>query len=90
MGIFGYSLGAKIKRRVTSDDIGAYQLFEIITGTASSATTDFSSVKVGDYIFEFTTSGGNARAGLVVTNGTCPFTGASGNIYQVFRLNKTI
>lgn len=57
-----------------------------IIATAASATTDFASLKVGDTVVVFDSTGTNPPAfGTVVTAGTSPVTPAVGDLILVTR-----
>jgi len=57
-----------------------------IIATAASATTDFASLKVGDVVVVFDSTGATAPAfGTVVTASTSPVTPAIGDLVQVIR-----
>lgn len=58
----------------------------VIIATAASTTTDFASLKVGDKVVVFDSTGLTAPAfGTVVTAGTSPVTPAIGDLVQVIR-----
>lgn len=58
----------------------------VIIATAASATTDFASLKVGDKVVVFDSTGATAPAfGTVVTAGTSPVLPGVGDLVQVIR-----
>jgi len=61
--------------------LGSHSVASAVVATAASATTDFSSAKVGDIMIHVPASPGNVQAGAVVTAGTSPFTAVIGDLY---------
>lgn len=58
----------------------------VIIATAASTTTDFASLKVGDTVVVFDSTGNTAPAfGAVVTAGTSPVLPGVGDLVQVIR-----
>ena len=58
----------------------------VIIATAASTTTDFASLKVGDTVVVFDSTGATAPAfGTVVTAGTSPVLPGVGDLVQVIR-----
>lgn len=56
-----------------------------VVGTTADTTTDFGAVVVGDLIVHIPVVAGNARFGIVVTDGTSPFAAAVGDLYIIIR-----
>tara|TARA_R110000787_G_scaffold279338_1_gene389425 strand:- start:1387 stop:1707 length:321 start_codon:yes stop_codon:yes gene_type:complete len=91
------SLGARFFEKYVSTktmnkkltEINNLGLVDIITVTATSVTTDFGSLAVGDIVLMAdNTSAFKCRAGKVVTAGTAPFTPtAIGNIFFIYKVN---
>jgi hypothetical protein len=58
----------------------------VIIATAASTTTDFASLKVGDKVVVFDSTGATTPAfGVVVTAGTSPVLPGVGDLVQVIR-----
>lgn len=56
-----------------------------IVATATSTTTDFASLKVGDIVATIPAAAGNSKFGAVATAGTAPFAAVIGDLYLVLR-----
>ena len=86
------SLGARFFEKYVSTkamnkkltEINNLGLTEIITATAASATTDFGTLKVGDFVVVIDhTSAGKAQCLPVASAATSPITPAVGNVCLV-------
>ena len=60
-----------------------------IVATATSTTTDFAALKVGDRVLVTPASAGNGKFGTVATAGTLPFAAVIGSSYTVLRAIST-
>lgn len=61
--------------------LGKYSIANVIIGTSTSTTVDFSALHVGDYVIHIPATAGNASFGQVVTAGTAPFAGVVGDMF---------
>jgi hypothetical protein len=76
--------GALANERVAQSLItalGAYSIILVVASAHASATTDFGSLLVGDYVIDITTPQG----GQVVTAGTSPFVPTAADFILVLR-----
>lgn len=56
-----------------------------IVATATSTTTDFAALKVGDLVLQIPATAGNAQKLVVATAGTLPEAAVVGDLYVVLR-----
>jgi len=59
-------------------------MFSIIA-TATSTTTDFGALAVGDLVATIPAAAGNSKFGTVITIGTAPFAAVIGDLYIIIR-----
>lgn len=62
-----------------------YVVAALITATATSTTTDFKSLKVGDKVLILPATAGDAQFVSVATAGTLPQAAVVGSLYVVLR-----
>jgi len=58
---------------------------DMVVCATADTTTDFTMLKAGDYVLEVLVAAGNAKYGIVITDGTLPFAQTTTALYIVIR-----
>lgn len=90
VGLADQSAGDELTSTVNANTAAlaatSHGIAALITATATSTTTDFGALKVGDKVLVFPASAGNTKFLTVATAGTLPEAAVVGTLYVVLRM----